>query len=108
MIFIQILLNFDKLGYVSAIDASIMAFYLHKFSRAIARFLFQALVLTHPPVLCHLHFDSCLRHRHRLRIILEKRKNNKSLENVLCSSKKVSIFAADFAAHVLLTSMLMR
>ena len=32
----------------------------------------------------------------------------KSVGNVLCSSKKVSIFAADFAAHVLLALMLMR
>lgn len=35
-------------------------------------------------------------------------KKRKSVENVLCSSKNVSIFAADFAAHVLLTKMLMR
>ena len=30
-------------------------------------------------------------------------KSIKSVGNVLCSSKNVSIFAADFAAHVLLT-----
>jgi hypothetical protein len=35
-------------------------------------------------------------------------KKRKSVVNVLCSSKKVSIFAADFAAHVLLAMMLMR
>ena len=34
---------------------------------------------------------------------LSRRKKRKSVENVLCSSKNVSIFAADFAAHVLLT-----
>ena len=39
---------------------------------------------------------------------LSRRKKRKSVENVLCSSKNVSIFAADFAAHVLLTKMLMR
>ena len=32
----------------------------------------------------------------------------KSIVNVLCSSKNVSNFAADFAAHVLLALMLMR
>ena len=31
------------------------------------------------------------------------KKSIKSVVNVLCSSKNVSIFAADFAAHVLLT-----
>ena len=36
------------------------------------------------------------------------RKNEEKGGNLLCSSKNVSIFAADFAAHVLLTLMLMR
>jgi hypothetical protein len=36
------------------------------------------------------------------------KKMKKSVGNVLCSSKNVSIFAADFAAHVLLALMLMR
>jgi hypothetical protein len=36
------------------------------------------------------------------------KKSLKSVGNVLCSSKNVSIFAADFAAHVLLSLMLMR
>lgn len=31
------------------------------------------------------------------------KKTAKSVGNLLCSSKNVSIFAADFAAHVLLT-----
>ena len=31
------------------------------------------------------------------------KKSAKSVGNLLCSSKNVSIFAADFAAHVLLT-----
>jgi len=34
--------------------------------------------------------------------------SKKSAVDVLCSSKNVSIFAADFAAHVLLALMLMR
>ena len=34
------------------------------------------------------------------------RKNEEKGGNVLCSSKIVSIFAADFAAHVLLDALL--
>ena len=33
----------------------------------------------------------------------DEKKIEKSVVNVLCSSKNGSIFAADFAAHVLLT-----
>jgi len=43
------------------------------------------------------------------RIGLSMRKKHEKIgPKVLCSSKKRSIFAADFAAHVLLALMLMR
>jgi hypothetical protein len=38
----------------------------------------------------------------------QDKKIKKSVVNVLCSSKIGCIFAADFAAHVLLAMMLMR